>query len=240
MDNSQKGRLNTLIELLKHYTFNSLFTVSNNIWYLTSENELCLKGTIQNYLQGVRFEDLQDEYNFEVTVSILGTDVTFVYRLYSVNDPNKTMVVSNRTCSINIDTSTKTSSRNIYVFSPKEKKNILINNNLISIQECLIREYDRHCEYLLNDLIDKFKKKYKTKGEKKMSTVVIDHRVDDNKPVITISKDNSIPVDMTLPEAYEFLKECEKEGSLDLRLDEEYESGYIFVSDSECDDEDEE
>lgn len=71
-----------------------------------------------------------------------------------------------------------------------------------------------------------------------MRTVVVDHGIRDNKPVITISKDNSTPVDMTLPEAYEFLKECEKEGILDFRLDEEYESGYIFVSDSECDDED--
>lgn len=72
-----------------------------------------------------------------------------------------------------------------------------------------------------------------------MRTVVVDHGIRDNKPVITISKGNSTPVDMTLPEAYEFLKECEEEGSLDFRLDEEYESGYIFVSDSECDDEDE-
>lgn len=167
MDNSYKSKLHILMEIFKYYSFYKLFTVPNNIYYLTSENELCLKGTIQNFLQGIRFEDLQDEYNFEMIATVAGVDVVFMYKLYSVNDANKTIVVSDRVGTIPMDACVKVTSYNIFVYSPKEKKNILVNNSLIRIEDYLIKEYDRHSEYLLNDLIYKLEGIKKTKGEKK-------------------------------------------------------------------------
>lgn len=167
MDNTYKSKLYILMEIFKYYSFCKLFTVPNNIYYLTSENELCLKGTIQNYLQGIRFEDLQDEYNFEMIATVAGVDVVFMYKLYSVNDVNKTIVVSDKVGRIPMDACVKVTSYNIFVYSPKEKKNILVNNSLIRIEDYLIKEYDRHSEYLLNDLIYKLEGIKKTKGEKK-------------------------------------------------------------------------